>query len=193
MNTIITNKDQYIKEATKYFHQRMHRDPNQSYNLYWVTIRPNLKWMKSVSTYTQRRVLIEDLTYSLIKKVERHLFKNPDRPCNSHKRIDSRNVIETKDRYGNPDDHHQHGIWMVNQEFFYAFNDNLFEKIIRKGNYLKTPLRHVIQSIDIQGIPTSTQNLFRQWCDDLTPTLDYMFKHCGDQRNSDWCTPWSYF
>ena len=170
----------------------MHRDPNQSYNLYWVTIRPNLKWMKSVSTYTQRRVLIEDLTYSLVKKVERHLFKNPERPCNSHKRIDSRNVIETKDRYGNPDDHHQHGIWMVNHEFNYDFNERLMNRVITKGSYLNTPLTEVIQSIKIEDINTK-HNLEHLWSDDLVSTMDYMFKHCDDQRNSDWSTPWSYF
>lgn len=186
------NKDQYIKEATQYFHQRMHRDPNQSYNLYWVTIRPDLKWMKSVSTYTQRRVLIEDLTRTLINKVERHLFKNPNRPCNSHKRIDSRNVIETKDRYGNQDDHHQHGIWMVNHEFFYAFNENLLETVVRKGTYLNQPLTNVIQSIKIKQIDT-THDLEHLWADDLVSTMDYMFKHCSDQRSPDWSTPWSYF
>lgn len=188
---LMNTKHQYIAEALKHFHQKLHCDPNNRYNLYLVTIKTDIDWLRNID-YRNRRETLEDLTRSLILKIERHLFSNPSRPCNSHKRIDSRSVIESKSRWNNDTDHHAHSILAVHQDFATSFNSDLMNRVLCKGSFANTPLNAVIHSIDLQHIDTS-HNLTHSWDKDLTKTLDYLFKQCGDQKNPDWMPSWSYF
>lgn len=184
-------KHQYIAEALRHFHQKLHSDPNNRYNLYLVTIKTEYDWLRNIE-YRNRRECLENLTRSLIHKIERHLFSNPSRPCNAHKRIDARSVIESKSRFNNDTDHHAHSIFAVHQDFSASFNSNLIERVLSKGSHTGIPLNAIIHSIDLKHIDTS-HNLIHSWDKDLTRTLDYLFKQSFDQKNPDWMPSWSYF
>ena len=187
----MNNKDQYINEAIKYFKNKLNDNNKNQYDLYWFTLKTNIDWLRQ-TPYQDRRELLQDLTRSTYNKIDRHLIKNLNRPCNAHKRLDARTVIESKDRYGNPTDHHSHAIIAVHSTLSSKFDQSLFARVIEKGSFNGVPLSKVMHSMDCKRIDVS-HDLWHQWDRDLASTLDYMFKHARDQRNHDAMTPWSYF
>ena len=106
----------------------------QQHDFFAVTIRPQESFIRQFEQ-SDRTEVVQELTLSVIKKVQSHLIRKPMRNSTKHLLIDHINVIETKTKYGSKDIEHQHGLWIVHKDISQRLNEKFINQITQSSSF----------------------------------------------------------
>ena len=158
----------------------------QQHDFFAVTIRPQESFIRQFKQ-SDRTEVVQELTLSVIKKVQSHLIRKPMKNSTKHLLIDHINVIETKTKYGSKDIEHQHGLWIVHKDISQRLNEKFINQITQSSSFKLYDQKYrfvdAMHSIRCDRISTQS-NLFMQWDKELRSWLDYIYKHSTDAGNN---------
>jgi predicted DNA-binding protein len=152
--------------------------------LFAVTITPKESFLKApgngLSQLHKRERFVEDLVTTLQKKANSHLIRRPWQKKNKHLLIESSNVIESKDRYGDDCMHHSHSTWAIHPQLVHKFTSELVNEKLLNNSRVTVNGESIFLGSIIKDVKIKQIYDFEGW-------LEYQYKRIEDQReNNRW-------